>query len=44
MRWIAPFIAALAKEDGESEVMLTLVVAMLYGAAVASTVWWLLTT
>ena len=44
MRWIAAFIAALAKEDGESEVMLTLVVVMLYGAAVASAVWWLLTT
>ena len=43
MRCTAPFIAVLAKEDGDSEVMLVLVVATFYGAAVASAIWWLLT-
>ena len=43
MRCTVPFIAALAKEDGKSEVMLTLVMAAFYGAAVASVVWWPLT-
>ncbi len=46
MRWTAPFIEALAGEDGESEVMLALVMATFYGAAygaaVVSAVWWLL--
>ncbi len=34
-------IRALVEEDGDSEVMLVLVTAAFYGAAVASMIWWL---
>ncbi len=36
-------IRALVEEDGDSEVMLILVTAAFYGAAVASMIWWLFT-
>ncbi len=34
-------IRALVEEDGDSEVMLVLVTAAIYGATVASLIWWL---
>ena len=47
VRWIGRAIDRVwspwARFDGETEVMLALVMAALYGAAVASAVWWLLT-
>ena len=47
VRWIGRAIdrvwRARARFDGESEVMLALVMATFYGAAVASAVWWPLT-
>ncbi len=36
-------IRALVEEDGDSEVMLVLVTSAIYGATVASLIWWLLT-
>ncbi len=35
-------IRVLVEEDGESEVMLALVMAALYGAGFASVIWWLI--
>ncbi len=36
-------IRALVEEEGDSEVMLVLVMAAFYGAALASMLWWLFT-